>query len=194
MLHNAHLSILPDSTNVYASFDELEALQVFDPDRYGAIALTGTILADPSYATEARLAHPQVKGIRVVLHDTPPGEIADDLCVGPEWAALFDRLRPDRHLHIYAKDPRANLIILRRLPDHVPLMVDHLGTCYPERGDTDPDYIGLIAAVRARGNTVFKGPGYRTSLRAEAALPFLMRILDLLGPQPDLRNTHCRHR
>ncbi|WP_436643234.1 amidohydrolase family protein [Microbaculum sp. FT89] len=182
LVHNAHLSILPDSENVFASFHELDTLQKAFPARYGGIAITGTILADPAYATSERLAHPRVKGIRVVLHDTRLEDVPGSLCAGQDWNALLGRLRSDQHLHVYAKDPRVNLVVLRRIPDHVPLIIDHLGTCHPERGTDDPGHIALVDSARARGNTVFKGPGYRTATNAEVTLPFLLRILDALGP------------
>lgn len=49
LLNNVHLSILPDSENVFASFDELRKLQAADPLRYGDVKLVGTIKAEPAY-------------------------------------------------------------------------------------------------------------------------------------------------
>ena len=39
-LNNVHLSILPDSENVFASFDELKHLQAANPLRYGCLLYT----------------------------------------------------------------------------------------------------------------------------------------------------------
>ena len=182
LINNVHLSILPNSDNVYAAFDELAALQGLDPARYSGIALFGTILADPGYATDERLAHPQVKGIRMVLHDRAPDSVGDGDYATAAWKDLFARLRPDQHLHVYAQDAGATLRILRQLPEDLTLVVDHLGTCQPERGTDDPVFADLLATAKARGNTWFKGPGYRTSTNAEVVAAFAERIVDTLGP------------
>ncbi|MDG4674901.1 hypothetical protein P9A16_27640 [Shinella sp. 838] len=83
-LNNVHLSILPDSSNVFHSFAEMERLRQEQPELYGAIRLVGTIKADPAYATAERLSHPQVVGIRIVLHDAPPDSVR------PVYAARCD--------------------------------------------------------------------------------------------------------
>lgn len=183
LINNVHLSILPDSENVYAGFDELAALQSLDPARYGGIEGVGTILADPSYATEARLAHPQVKGLRMVLHDRTPDSIGDRDVAGAPWRDLYARLRPDQHLHVYAQDAGTTRRIMAQLPEELPLVIDHLGTCQPERGTDDPVYADLLAIAKARGNTWFKGPGYRTSTDPEIVAAFACRIVDTLGPE-----------
>ncbi|SDE83629.1 amidohydrolase family protein [Limimaricola pyoseonensis] len=182
LINNVHLSILPDSENVFAGFDELAALQARDPARYGGIAGIGTILADPAYATAARLAHPQVKGIRMVLHDRAPESVGAGAYSGAAWRELYARLRPDQHLHVYAQDPATTLEVMAQLPEEVPLVIDHLGTCRPERGTDDPAFLKLLATAKARGNTWFKGPGYRTSTDAAVVAAFAGRIIDTLGP------------
>lgn len=183
LINNVHLSILPDSGNVFASFDELAALQRRDAQRYAGIAIIGTILANPRYATAERLAHPQVRGIRIVLHDAKPASISKDAYATPEWQSLFARLRPDQHVHVYAQEPEVNRIVLNRIPPGIPVAIDHLGTCRPERGSDDPAYVALLAAAKARGGVIFKGPGYRTATEPEAVLPFVVRILHTLGPE-----------
>lgn len=182
LLNNVHLSILPDSENVFESFDELARLQDSNPEKYGKIRIIGTILADPAYADAARLAHPQVKGVRIVLHDAKPEQIgARDFC-DAAWLDMYARLRADQHVHVYAQDPTVNLQILRRLPESVSVGIDHLGTCQPARGVDDPDYVALLLEARARGNVFFKGPGYRTANRAAEVAPFAARIAELVGP------------
>lgn len=183
LINNVHLSILPDSENVFASFAELEALAARNPQRYGGVRLVGTILADPAYATAERLAHPQVMGLRFVLHDAAPETVGPDDYASQDWEALFARLRPDQHLHIYAQEPETNLRVLRQLPRGRAVMIDHLGTCRPERGIDDPAYLALLDEAVARGNVWFKGPGYRTTTEPEGTLPFVLRILDRLGPE-----------
>jgi predicted TIM-barrel fold metal-dependent hydrolase len=183
LINNVHLSILPNSDNVYAAFDELSMLQDLDPARYGGIVLLGTILADPDYATEERLAHPQIKGIRKVLHDRAPESVEDGEFTTAAWRNLYARLRADQHLHVYAQDAGATLKILRQLPEDLPLVIDHLGTCQPDRGADDPVFADLLAIARSRGNTWFKGPGYRTSINSEVVAAFAERIVDALGPE-----------
>lgn len=183
LINNVHLSILPDSENVFAGFDELTELQTQDPARYGGIEAVGTILADPSYATEARLAHPQIKGLRMVLHDRTPGNVGAGEVSSQAWRGLYARLRPDQHLHVYAQDAGTTRRIIAQLPEDLPLVIDHLGTCQPERGSDDPVFINLLAIAKARGNTWFKGPGYRTSTDAEIVAAFACRIVDTLGPE-----------
>lgn len=89
LLNNVHLSILPDSSNVFASFEDIEKLRVQWPEHYGDIRLVGTIKADPAYATAERLLHPQVVGIRIVLHDAPPESIPDQAYHGDDWSTLI---------------------------------------------------------------------------------------------------------
>ncbi len=182
-INNVHLSILPDSENVFASFEELKRLQVLDPKRYADTILVGSILADPAYASAARLRHPQIKGIRVVLHDAKPESILPDAFSTPAWLELFGRIRPDQHLHVYAKDPEANLRLLRQVPSSVVTLIDHLGTCYPERGVHDHSFVSLLDEARRRGNVYFKGPGYRTSIDLADVVPFAAQIVRVLGPE-----------
>jgi len=181
LLNNVHLSILPDSSNVFASFDELASLQERDPVRYGSVRLVGTILADPLYASAERLAHPQIQGVRIVLHDAIPEAVSDDAYAGAEWQQLFTRLRADQHVHVYAQEAAVNLKVLRQLPKRVPVLIDHLGTCHPERGVDDPAFAALLREASERGNVYFKGPGYRTAIDSAAALPFAVRIVEWVG-------------
>ncbi|ESW94767.1 hypothetical protein X769_31725 [Mesorhizobium sp. LSJC268A00] len=181
LLNNVHLSILPDSENVFASFDELAGLQDRDPLRYGCVRLVGTILADPLYANAERLAHPQVQGVRIVLHDATPEAIGDDAYTGADWPQLFARLRADQHVHVYAQEAAVNLKVLRQLPERVPVLIDHLGTCHPERGVDDRAFAALLREAIERGNVYFKGPGYRTAIDAAAALPFAVQIVERVG-------------
>lgn len=182
LLNNVHLSILPDSSHVFASFAELAQLQRRDPGRYGGIRLVGTILADPAYATAQRLAHPQVQGVRIVLHDTPADAIRDDAYTGPDWQALFHRLRGDQHVHIYAQHAQANLKVLRQLPPLARVLIDHLGTYHAERGADEPAYAELLDEARRRGNVYFKGPGYRTATDPAVVAPFATRIIERVDP------------
>lgn len=181
LLNNVHLSILPDSENVFASFDELAGLQDRDPLRYGSVRLVGTILADPLYASAERLAHPQVQGVRIVLHDAIPAALSDNAYAGEEWQQLFAGLRTDQHVHVYAQEAAVNLKVLRQLPKRVPVLIDHLGTCHPERGVDDPAFAALLHEASERGNVYFKGPGYRTAIDAAATLPFAVRIVERVG-------------
>lgn len=181
LLNNVHLSILPDSSNVFASFEEMEALRAQWPERYGDIRLVGTIKADPAYATAERLLHPQVAGIRIVLHDAPPESIPDQAYRGDAWAALIARLRADQHVHVYAKEAETNLRVLRQLPDHVRVVIDHLGTCHVERGAAEPSYRALLDEAGRRGNVWFKGPGYRTSTTVGDVVPFVAAIVAAVG-------------
>lgn len=183
LVNNVHLSILPDSENVFASFDELAALRARDPARYGDIQLTGTIKADPGYADAVRLSHPQVRGVRIVLHDAPPETVAEDAYAGDAWRALFARMRPDQHIHVYAQEAETNLRTLRQMPAGIRVVIDHLGTCRPERGVDEPAYAALLEEARRRGDVWFKGPGYRTGVDPEAVAPFALRIVETLGPE-----------
>ena len=182
-INNVHLSILPDSENVFASFEELKRLQAQEPQRYGDTRLVGTILADPVYATAQRLQHPQVKGIRLVLHDAQPETIAPQAYATVDWLQLFGRLRADQHLHIYAKDPETNLRVLRQMPTGVVTVIDHLGTCYPERGVHDRSFAALLDEARARGNVYFKGPGYRTAIEWQDVVQFAVQIVRVVGAE-----------
>lgn len=181
LINNVHLSILPDSENVFASFKELAALKTKNPARYGGIEIVGTILAKPDYATAERLAHPQVKGVRIVLHDATPDQVGDQAYASAAWHEMYSRLRPDQHLHIYAQNPEVNLKVLRQIPHSLRIAIDHLGTCQPERGPDDATYVALLLEAKSRGNVIFKGPGYRTSTTPEAVAPFVVRIAETLG-------------
>lgn len=181
IINNVHLSILPDSQNVFASFDQLQALQAANPQRYGGIRLVGTIKAQPAYATQERLGHPQVIGARIVLHDARPETIADGSFCDEQWLAFYARLLPHQHLHIYAEEAQTNLRVLRQIPASVPVLIDHLGSCHPERGATEPAYMALLAEAAGRGNVGFKGPGYRTSVNPEEAARFVTRIIRAVG-------------
>lgn len=183
LLNNVHLSVLPDSANVFASFAELERLQQRNPGRYGAVRLVGTIWADPDYATAQRLAHPQVQGVRIVVHDAGPDAIADYACTDARWRALFARLRADQHVHIYAQQAATACKLLRQLPTGVRVLIDHLGTCDARRGVDEPGFCALLAEARRRGNVYFKGPGYRTASDPALVLPFAVRIVESLGAQ-----------
>jgi predicted TIM-barrel fold metal-dependent hydrolase len=181
LLNNVHLSILPDSENVFASFDELKRLQAANPVRYGAIKLVGTIKAEPAYATQERLAHPQVIGARIVLHDARPETVTATCFSDESWSALYARLLPHQHLHIYAKEADTNLRVLRQIPRNVRVIIDHLGTCHSERGITEPAYIALLTEARERGNVWFKGPGYRTCVYPEETARFVTQIVRTVG-------------
>ncbi|VVN73823.1 hypothetical protein PS833_00597 [Pseudomonas fluorescens] len=181
LINNVHLSILPDSENVFASFEELKNLQATDPLRYGDVKLVGTIKAEPAYATQARLWHPQVIGARIVLHDARPETVSDTQFSDGQWSALYARLLPHQHLHIYAKEAETNLRVLRQIPRNVRVIIDHLGTCHHERDITEPAYIALLTEARERGNVWFKGPGYRTSVHPEETARFVMQIVCAVG-------------
>lgn len=181
VVNNVHLSILPDSENVFESFSELARLQQLDPVRYANIQLVGTIKADPSYATANRLAHPQVVGVRLVLHDARPESVADDLYRGSAWEALFDRLQPRQHVHLYAQEAETNLRVLRQLPQNCRVVIDHLGSCHGSRGADEPSYVALLAEANRRGNVWFKGPGYRTSLDPQVTASFATQIVRQVG-------------
>jgi predicted TIM-barrel fold metal-dependent hydrolase len=181
LINNVHLSILPDSENVFASFDQLQQLQAANPQRYGNIRLVGTIKADPAYATQARLAHPQVIGARIVLHDARPESVSSARFSDEQWSALYARLLPHQHLHIYAKEAETNLRVLRQIPRDVRVIIDHLGTCHSERGVSEPAYIALLDEARERGNVWFKGPGYRTSVDPEKTAGFVKQIIYSVG-------------
>lgn len=183
VLNNVHLSILPDSSNVFASFEEMERLRKERPDLYGDIRLLGTIKADPAYATAERLSHPQVVGIRIVLHDAPPESISDGAYRGADWEALFARLRADQHVHVYAKEAESNLRVLRQIPGDIRVVIDHLGTSHPERSVGEPSYHALLEEAARRGNVWFKGPGYRTSTRVEDVAPFVRAIVETVGAE-----------
>lgn len=181
LINNVHLSILADSDNVFASFDELKNLQAADPQRYGGVRLVGTIKADPAYATKERLSHPQVIGARIVLHDAPPESVSPTQFSDEQWQAFYQRLQAHQHLHLYAKEAETNLCVLRQIPRDVRVIIDHLGTCHPERGITEPAWIALLADASARGNVWFKGPGYRTSSHPEEAARFVTQIVRTVG-------------
>lgn len=181
LINNVHLSILPDSENVFASFAQLSDLQAENPQRYGGVELVGTIKAEPSYATQERLSHPQVIGARIVLHDARPETVSDIRFSDEQWSALYDRLLPRQHLHIYAKEAETNLRVLRQIPRHVRVVIDHLGSCHYERDITEPAYIALLTEAQARGNVLFKGPGYRTSVHPEEAARFVAQIVRTVG-------------
>lgn len=181
LINNVHLSILPDSENVFASFDELKKLQAADPLRYGGVKLVGTIKAEPAYATQERLSHPQVIGARIVLHDARPETVSDTRFSDEQWSAFYARLLPHQHLHIYAKEAETNLRVLRQIPRDVRVIIDHLGTCHCERDITEPAYTALLAEARDRGNVWFKGPGYRTSVHPEETARFVTQIAYAVG-------------
>lgn len=181
LVNNVHLSILPDSENVFSSFAEMDALKARNPAKYGGVTLVGTILAAPAYATMERLAHPQVKGIRIVLHDARPEAVSESAYTTEDWAEMFARLRPDQHCHVYAQDPEVTFKVLRQIPTHVPVIIDHLGTCQPERGADAAIYAELLEGAASRGKVWFKGPGYRTSTDPSRAADYATRIVQVLG-------------
>jgi Predicted metal-dependent hydrolase of the TIM-barrel fold len=181
LLNNVHLSILPDSENVFASFRELEHLRQRHPGQFDQVRLVGTIKADPAYATEERLGHPQVVGVRIVLHDAPEDSIDPDAYRTPAWQALYRRLGAHQHLHVYAQSAATNLRVLRQVPDDVRVIIDHLGTCHAHLGASDGTFTRLLEAARRRGNVWFKGPGYRTSTDIAEVAPFVMRIVEAVG-------------
>ncbi|MHC8410515.1 amidohydrolase family protein [Pseudomonas sp. Hz4] len=181
IINNVHLSILPDSENVFASFDELARLKAANPLRYGDVRLVGTIKAEPDYASKERLAHPQVVGARIVLHDARPETVSDTRFSDEQWSAFYARLLPHQHLHIYAKEAETNLRVLRQIPCDVRVIIDHLGSCHSERGAVEPAYLALLAEAGRRGNVWFKGPGYRTSVRPEETARFVVQIVRAVG-------------
>ncbi|MFJ4349051.1 amidohydrolase family protein [Pseudomonas sp. NPDC089401] len=181
LLNNVHLSILPDSANVFSSFAELARLQVAHPGKYDHVRLVGTIKADPDYADERRLGHPQVVGVRIVLHDAPPQRVAPDAYSTSPWMALYERLAAHQHVHVYAQSAETNVRVLRQIPRQVRVVLDHLGTCQVEKGADDVAFLELLEAAQARGNVWFKGPGYRTCSDVCQVLPFVTRIVDALG-------------
>ncbi|MFJ4067727.1 amidohydrolase family protein [Pseudomonas sp. NPDC089996] len=181
LLNNVHLSILPDSANVFSSFEELARLQVAHPGKYDHVRLVGTIKADPEYANEQRLGHRQVVGIRIVLHDAPPQSVAADAYSTTAWMALYERLAPHQHVHVYAQSAETNLRVLRQIPPRVRVVIDHLGTCHAHEGAHAPAFLALLDAARERGNVWFKGPGYRTAIEIAQVVPFVSRIVDALG-------------
>lgn len=181
LINNVHLSILPDSENVFASFDELAQLQALNPRRYGDVRLVGTIKADPVYATKERLAHPQVVGARIVLHDATPQSIDETQFSDEHWTDFYTRLLAHQHLHIYGKEAETNLRVLRQIPQSVRVVFDHLGTCHSERGVNEPAYLALLSEARRRGNVWFKGPGYRTSVSPETVATFVAQIIVIVG-------------
>lgn len=181
LLNNVHLSILPDSENVFASFAELQSLQARDPARYGAIRLVGTLKADPAYATRERLAHPQVVGARIVLHDAAPHTVSEGRFNDAHWQAFYTRLLPRQHLHVYAMEAETNLRVLRQIPPAITVVIDHLGSCHGERGADEPAYVELLTLARQRGNVWFKGPGYRTSTDPHTCASFAAQIVRLVG-------------
>ncbi|MFJ3485960.1 amidohydrolase family protein [Pseudomonas sp. NPDC090202] len=181
LINNVHLSILPDSENVFASFEELKQLQAAHPQRYAGIRLVGTIKADPQYATAERLNHPQVIGARIVLHDARPETVGDNDFSDAAWTAFYNRLQPHQHLHIYAKEAQTSLRVLRQIPETVRVVIDHLGSCHSERGTAEPAYIALLAEAQRRGNVWFKGPGYRTSIHPEVTAGFAIQIVRSVG-------------
>ena len=181
LLNNVHLSILPDSENVFASFRELEALQERNPARYGGVKLVGTIKADPDYATYERLQHPQVVGVRIVLHDAKPELVAPGTYSTPQWSQLFSRLSPNQHVHIYAKEAETCLRVLSQIPEEIRVIVDHLGSCHGERGPDEVAYCLLLDEAGRRGNVGFKGPGYRTSLSPADVALFALSVVEKVG-------------
>ncbi|WP_338514621.1 amidohydrolase family protein [Pseudomonas poae] len=182
VINHVHLSILPDSHNVFASFDELKVLQAANPRRYGGVRLVGTIKAHPVYATHERLAHPQVIGARIVLHDAPPESVHGTRFCTAQWLAFYARLLPHQHVHIYAKEAATTLRVLRQVPESVPVIIDHLGSCHGERGATEPAYLALLAEAQRRGTVWFKGPGYRTAVDPHTVAQFVTQIVRTLGP------------
>lgn len=183
IIANVHLSILPNSDNVFRSFSELEELQRSDPDRYKGITMIGTLVADPQYATEDKLKHPQVKGVRIVLHDKTADAVSDSEYLTSEYNALFARLRNDQHVHIFGKRPSTILKVVRQIPEHVTIAIDHLGTCFPYEVVENNAHISLLQIARMRGNVYFKGPGYRTDITPQAVVPIVERIIAAVGPQ-----------
>ena len=179
LINNVHLSILPDSENVFTAFEQLDALKRLAPESYRGFDLIGTLVADPGYATAERLAHPQVKGVRIVLHDRPLSRVSDDAYLTPDFLELWKRLRDDQHVHLYAQHPGVNLAVLRQLPVHLNLVIDHLGTCKPHEVD---DFTALLQAAAERGRVWFKGPGYRTANDVSEVVPFADAIVAALGP------------
>jgi|GEM_PF-819908 len=181
LLNNVHLSILPDSEHVFASFSELEHLQRMHPGKFDHVRLVGTLKADPDYADEARLNHPKIVGIRIVLHDAPEDSVAADAYSTPAWQALFARLAAHQHVHVYAQSAATNLRVLRQIPETVRVVLDHLGTCHASLGAEHPAFTRLLDEAHRRGNVWFKGPGYRTSTDIEVLTPFVQRIVEALG-------------
>lgn len=183
LINNVHLSILPDSENVFASFRQLEELQKSNPEKYDRVVLIGTIVANPDYATGERLQHPQIVGVRIVLHDAKPESVGGDQYKSPAYLDLWKRLRADQHIHVYAMEAETNLRVLKQLPEENTVVIDHLGSCYAARGTDEAAYQDLLKEAKRRGNVYFKGPGYRTAVEVEQASPFVRRIIELLGEE-----------
>lgn len=184
LVNNVHLSAIPGSENVLRSFTTLERLQQAEPQRYGVVRLVGTVRAHPSVATDEVLAHPQVMGVRVVLHGARPDEvIADREGDAGAWREVAARLRPDQHLHVYAHEPRVNALLIEAAPEGATLVIDHLGTCRTEGGPGDPGLQHLLRVARTRGGVLFKGPGYRTGPSPHAVAPYVAALLEAVGPE-----------
>lgn len=183
LINNVHLSILPNSENVFASFEELARLKKKFPGKFDKVRLVGTIKADPVYANEERLSHPHIVGIRIVLHDAPEDSIAPDAYSAPAWQALYARLAAHQHVHIYAQAAATNHRVLRQIPENVRVVIDHLGTCHAGLSAEDRSFTTLLEEAHRRGNVWFKGPGYRTSTDIQEVVPIVLRIIKALGAE-----------
>lgn len=180
LICNVHLSILPDSSHVFDSLDTLERLKRENPNKYGGIHMLGFINAAPEYATEAHLDYKGIKGVRLVLHDTKPESIVENEYKSEQWQNLYQRLiERDQHFLIYATNPATVLKILSCLPDKLKIDIDHLGNC--ESHVDDPNYTSLLREAKRRNNVYFKGPGYRTSINPHDVLPYMLKIIEIVG-------------
>ncbi|OZI64842.1 amidohydrolase family protein [Bordetella genomosp. 4] len=183
LINNVHLSVLPNSENIFSSFKELADLKKKFPGKFDKVRLVGTIKADPVYANEERLSHPQVVGVRIVLHDAPEESIASDAYSTPAWQTLYGRLAAHQHVHVYAQAAATNHRVLRQIPDDVRVVIDHLGTCHANLNADDGAFTKLLEEAHRRGNVWFKGPGYRTSTDIQETVPFVVRIIKALGAE-----------
>lgn len=180
LIGHAYISILPDSQNILTSLNELEILKEKDPQKYGEIELIGFIKADPDYATEDLLNSKGIQGVRLVLHDTSPELIDETEYQSAPWKRLYEKLiQLNQHFLIYATDPATVLKVLNCLPDELKVSIDHLGNCKSTANNAD--YLALLTEAARRKNVYFKGPGYRTSIDPNEVLPYLQKIIEMVG-------------
>ncbi len=170
----------PDPAHVVHAMAELNRLN---------IPAKGIIRGTVSEQTMAWLKRSDVCGLRLYALDACPGlsEHKD------QWESIFNLLRHHRqHIVIYGQAPYL-LELVKRLPNDIPLAIDHLGMPDAEKGHNDSTFNALLQHLSSRNKShsavYFKGPGYRSHLQAKKLVPFLGRMADALGEERLLMGT-----
>jgi len=101
-----------------------------------------------------------------------------------DWARCLELFaETGRQLHVRTNDKHTLIHLFKTVPSPVVIALDHLGVKPGELDPGEPVLQEMLQAARSRGNVYFKGPGYRTALQTEGAVPLVCEIIRICGAE-----------